>query len=70
MSLAELKSELERLPAADKSYLAAYLKHLTRRQEEGYTAALDTTWQVMESGVKVPLDQALQLSRDLGKSGA
>ena len=70
MSLAELKSELERLPAADKSYLAAYLKHSARRQEAGYTASLDATWQTMEAGEKVSLDRALELSRELGKSGA
>ena len=70
MSLAELKSELERLPAVDKSYLAAYLKHLSRRQEAGYAALLDATWQAMEAGEKVPLDRALELSRELGKSGA
>lgn len=70
MSLAELKSELERLPAAEKSYLAAYLKHSARRQEAGYGEALDATWQCMETGEKVSLDRALQLSRELGKSGA
>ena len=70
MSLTELKSELERLPAAEKTYLAAYLKHSARRQESGYVAALDTTWQAMETGEKVSLDQALHLSRELGKSGA
>ena len=70
MSLAELKSELERLPTVDKTYLAAYLKHLARREESGYLASLDATWQVMESGEKVPLTQALKLSRELGQSGA
>ena len=70
MSLAELKSELERLPAADKSYLAAFLKHSARRQEAGYTASLDATWQTMEAGEKVSLERAVELSRDLGKSGA
>ena len=70
MSLTELKSELERLPAAEKTYLAAYLKHSARRQESGFTAVLDTTWQAMETGEKVSLDQALHLSRELGKSGA
>lgn len=69
MSLAEIKSELERLPAVEKSYLAAYLKHLARRQDAGYTAGLDATWQRMESGEKVPLAQALHLSSELGKSG-
>ena len=70
MSLAELKSELERLPAAEKNYLAAYLKHLARRQEAGYPASLDHTWQTMEAGEKVPLERVLQMSLELGKSGA
>ena len=70
MSLAELKSELERLPVAEKNYLAAYLKHLARRQEDGYTASLDHTWQAMETGEKMPLERVLQMSRELGKTGA
>jgi len=50
--------------------LPAYLKHSARRQESGFTAALDTTWQAMETGEKASLDQAVHLSRELGKSGA
>ena len=70
MSLAELKSELERLPPAQKSYLAAYLKHSARRQDASYLQSLDATWQVMESGDKVSLAEALRLSKELGKNGA
>ena len=70
MSLAELKTELERLPVAEKNYLAAFLKHSARRQEAGYLEALDTTWQCMESGEKVSIAEALRLSKELGKSGA
>ena len=70
MSLAELKTELERLPAAEKNYLAAFLKHSARRQEGGYLASLDAIWQCMESGEKVALSEALRLSKELGKSGA
>jgi hypothetical protein len=58
VSLAELKSELERLPPAERSYLAAYLKHLTRRQAAGYVTSLDLIWQSMEAGEKVPLKRA------------
>lgn len=70
MSLAELKSELERLPLAEKSYLAAYLKHSARRQEPGYVQSLDAAWQKMEAGEKVPLARVLEMSRDLRQSGA
>ena len=70
MSLAELKQEIERLPAAEKSYLAAYLKHLTRRYEAGYATALDSSWQRMAEGENVSLEEALRLNNDLGKSGA
>ncbi len=70
MSLAELKSELERLPAAEKSYLAAFLKQSARRQEPGYLESLDATWQRMQSGEKVPLTDALRMSKELGNSGA
>ena len=70
MSLAELKTELERLPAADKSYLAAFLKHSARRQDASQTGSLDHTWEAMESGEKMSLERALELSRELGRSGA
>ena len=70
MSLAELKQEIERLPAAEKSYLAACLNHLTRRHEAGYATALDSTWQRMEEDEKVSLEEALRLGKDPGKSGA
>ena len=69
MSLAELKTELDRLPAAEKNYLSAYLKHSARRHEAGYLESLDAVWQQMEQGEKVPLQRALQLSQDLHDSG-
>jgi hypothetical protein len=70
MSLAELKSELERLPVAEKNYLAAFLKHSARRQESGYLESLDATWEQMQAGEKVPLTEVLRLSRELGNNGA
>jgi hypothetical protein len=70
MSIAELKSEIERLPLAEKSYLAAFLKHSTRRQDPGYLASLDVTWHRMQAGEKVSLGDALKLSDELGRSGA
>lgn len=70
MSLAELKEELDRLPLAEKSFLAAYLKHSARRQEPGYVQSLEDVWQRMEAGEKVPMARALELSQDLRKTGA
>lgn len=70
MSLAELKSELERLSVAEKNYFAAFLKHSARRHEPAYLEALDSTWERMQVGEKVPLTEALRLSRELGNSGA
>ena len=70
MSLAELKSEIDRLPPADVHYLAAYLKHRAQRAEPGYTQTLDRTWDAMQRGEKVRLDRALQLSAELRQSGA
>lgn len=70
MSLAELKTELDRLPVEEKSYLSAYLKHSARRGEAGYLESLDAVWQQMENGEKIPLRRVLQLSRELHDSGA
>ena len=70
MSLTELKEELDRLPLAEKSYLAAYLKHSARQQDPGYVQSLEAVWQKMEAGEKVPMARALELSQDLRKTGA
>jgi hypothetical protein len=70
MSLAELKSEIDRLPAAEAQYLAAYLMHRSRRGEAGYAAGLDETWVQMERGEKVRLSRALELNAELRRPSA
>jgi hypothetical protein len=70
MSLAELKSEVEKLPIAERQYLAAYLKHLTRRQDPDYGRGLDATWEAMQRGEKISLEPAWHLSNELRKSSA
>ena len=70
MTLAAIKAELERLPKEEQSFLAAYLRHLGRREDPAYEAELDGLWQRMEAGEKVPLTKVLDLGRQLDQSGA
>jgi hypothetical protein len=70
MSLDELKSEIDRLPAAEAQYLAAYLMHRNRRSEAGYATRLDATWEQMEQGEKTRLPRALELNAELRRPSA
>ena len=70
MSLAELKSEIDRLPQAESQYLAAYLMHRNRRNEANYAAGLDATWEQMERGEKTGLARALELNAELRRPQA
>lgn len=70
MSLAELKSEIDRLPAAEAQYLAAYLMHRSRRSEASYATGLDATWEQMERGEKTSLSRALELNAELRRPSA
>ena len=45
MSIAEIKEELKSLPQSEVCYLAAYLKHLSRRKDRAYKVKLDKQWE-------------------------
>lgn len=70
MSIAEIKAEGERLTPAEAMHLAAWFEALARRKDPRYLAELDATWEVMEGGHKVRLEEARRLSGELDRSGA
>lgn len=61
MSTAELKQTAESLNAAERIFLAAYLKHLSRVDDPAYQAQLTRLNDEIEGGKKLTLDQAQHL---------
>ena len=68
MSLVEIKKELENLPQSEVCYLAAYLRHLSRRGDGSYKRELDEQWNACsEEGIS--LKDLKEIDEQLRKSG-
>ena len=68
MSLVEIKEELKNLPQSEVCYLAAYLKHLSRRGDMAYKRELDEQWKsCSEEGIS--LKDLKGIDEQLRKSG-
>ena len=68
MSLVEIKKELKNLPQNEVCYLAAYLKHLSRRRDGAYKRELDEQWKsCSEEGIS--LKDLKGIDEQLRKSG-
>lgn len=65
MSLTEIQSQVEALPASERMVLSAYLRHLARRDEAANREGLDIAAARMEAGEKVSRDQLVQLHETL-----
>jgi len=69
MSTAELKQTAESLNAEERIFLAAYLKHLARRDDPAYQAELTRLNDEIEGGRKFTLDQVQHLHETLKARG-
>ncbi len=69
MSLAEIQTQVEALPPAERVVLSAYLRHLARRDEAANRQALDTAAARMAAGEKVTRDQLAHLHETLKAAG-
>jgi hypothetical protein len=69
MKLEELKHGLEQSSPEDKVYLAAYLRHLVRRDDASHQAAIAARREDMASGKKFSLEQLQRVSRSLEAEG-
>ena len=70
MSVAEIKAEAQRLSPADAMHLAAWFEAVAKRNDPQHLAELDSTWQAMEDGHKLSLEEVRRISADLDRSGA
>ena len=69
MAVSGIKKEADRLPHDEVVYLAAWFQDPARRRDFVYSEGLDLSWQAVESGDRISLDQYKRLSNDLDKSG-
>lgn len=53
MTVAEIKAEMAKLPPAERVHLAAYARHLARRNEPGYASGLDAERDQLEQGDRI-----------------
>jgi len=57
MTLEEIQSEIDRLTPDDRDLLAAYLKHLARKDDPEYQAELGRLNEEFEEGKTYSVDQ-------------
>ena len=69
MSVAEIKAEMAKLPRGEMVQLAAYARHLARRNEPGYSARLDAERVEMEKGDRISGAELRRLVGELDGAG-
>ncbi len=69
MSVAEIKAEMAKLPPAEIVHLAAFARHLARRSEASYAAALDAERAQLEQGDRITGADLRRLSSEMDQAG-
>ncbi|MDO8544685.1 MAG: hypothetical protein Q7S40_29945 [Opitutaceae bacterium] len=69
MSVAEIKAEMAKLPPAEIVHLAAFARHLARRNESGYAAGLDADREQLEKGDRISGAELRRLAGELDRAG-
>jgi hypothetical protein len=69
MTVAEIKSGIEQSTPEERAYLAAFRKHLARKDDSAYRSELTRLNAEIDSGKKISLDQAKQLHETLKAEG-
>ena len=69
MSVAEIKAEMAKLPPAEIIHLAAFARHLARRNEASYAAGLDAEHEQLEKGDRIPRAELRRLAGELDRAG-
>ncbi len=65
MTVAELKSGIEQSSLEDRAYLAAFLKHLARKDDPAFQSELSRLNEEIDGGKKISLEQAKRLHETL-----
>jgi hypothetical protein len=69
MSVAEIKAEMTKLPPGELVHLAAYARHLVRRNEPGYAAGLDAERNQLEKGDRIAGAEIRRIAGELDRAG-
>lgn len=69
MTIAEIKTGIEQSTPEERAYLAAFLKHLARKDDPAHRAELTRLNEEFESGKKFSLDQVKRLHKTLEAEG-
>jgi len=69
VTLQDLKHGIEQSSDEDKLYLAAYLRHLVRKDDPVYRAELAGRRDEMAAGKRYSLDQLRRVSQSLDSEG-
>jgi hypothetical protein len=69
MTMAEIKSGIEQSTFEERAYLAAFLKHLARKDDPAYQSELTRLNDEIDSGRKISLAQAIRLHETLKVQG-
>ena len=69
MTVTEIQSGIEQSSAQDRAYLAAFLKHLARRDDPAYRSDLTRLNEEIDRGKKFSLAQAKRLHETLQVEG-
>ncbi|MCW5547714.1 MAG: hypothetical protein KIT44_02015 [Opitutaceae bacterium] len=69
MKLADVKQAVAQWPEAEKIHLAAYLKHIARRDNPVHQAELDRACESMTKGERISLEEFRRIEAKLTESG-
>jgi hypothetical protein len=69
MTVTEIQSGIEQSTAEERAYLAAFLKHLARRDDPAYRSELTRLNEEIDRGKKFSLAQAKRLHETLKAEG-
>jgi hypothetical protein len=69
MTVAELKTGIEQSSPEERLYLAAFLKHLGRKDDPAYRAELNRLNAEIDDGKKFSLEQVKRLHETLEAEG-
>lgn len=69
MTVAEIKAGIEQSSPEERAYLAAFLKHLSRKDDPAYQTELSRLNDEIDSGQKISFAQAKQLHETLKAEG-
>jgi hypothetical protein len=69
MTVAEIKSGIEQSSPEERAYLAAFLKHLARKDDRVYRSELTRLNEEIDGGKKFSLTQAKRLHDTLKAEG-